>query len=261
MWPPKDDADNDGNCDDAKSNPLNNSRDVGCGEGSDRVDLPDCTPEGASQWHVRRVWALFAIACCTTTVIMVRDEPVPTKVTSQMSIPSGSIRPRRPSLTWAMVVIAVIAADLAAVRPILPLGLSPTTLDALRASLPPDFPNLGLGVMILVLEVGLFRLVSRRGVGRAFWLGFEVAGWAYVIVMVFAGTAWSLARSLFEEYVLGSQIRFPFGLGRFVLFACGLHLVISLAIACFVGILARSAWRRWGPLSCGPVLSGGPLLP
>jgi hypothetical protein len=152
-----------------------------------------------------------------------------------------------------MVVIAVIAADLAAVRPILPVGLSPTTLDALRASRPPDFPNLGLGVMILVLEVGLFRLVSRRGAGRAFWLGFEVAGWAYVIVrMVFAGTAWSLALSLFEEYVLGSQIRFLFGLGRFVLFACGLHLVISLAIALFVGILARSAWCRWGPLSCRP---------
>jgi hypothetical protein len=147
-----------------------------------------------------------------------------------------------------MVVIAVIAGNLAAVRPMLPIGLSPLMVDALRASLPIDFPNLGLGVMILVLEVGLIRLVSSRGGGRAFWLGFEIAGWAYVIVcMVFAGAAWGLARSLFEKYVLGGQIGYPSGLGRLVQFACCLHLAIALAITLFAGILARWAWRRRGP--------------
>ena len=146
-----------------------------------------------------------------------------------------------------MVVVAVIAADLAAVRPMLPIGVSPLMLDALSASLPIDFPNIGLGVMILVLEVGLFRLISNRGVDRAFWLGFEIAGWAYVIVcMVFAGAAWGLARSLFENYVLGGQIGFPSGLGRFVLWASGLHLAIALAVALFAGILGRWAWHRWG---------------
>src|SRR6476620_6132305 len=104
---------------------------------------------------------------------------------------------------WAMIAIAVIAADLAAVRRMLPIGLSPLMLDSLRAGLPLDFPNVGLGVMIVLLQVGLFRLVSRRRAGRAFWLGFEVAGWAYVIVcMVFAGAAWGFARFLFEGYVL-----------------------------------------------------------
>jgi hypothetical protein len=151
-----------------------------------------------------------------------------------------------------MVVIAVIAADLAAVRPMLPVGLSPLMLDALRASQPPDFPNLGLGVMILVLEVGLFSLASRRGAGRAFWLGFEIAGWGYVIVcMVFAGTAWSLALLLMEKYVLGSQIRYPHGLGQFVQFACGIQLAISLTIALFAGIVARLAWHRWGSSNTG----------
>ena len=145
-----------------------------------------------------------------------------------------------------MVVIAVIAADLAAVRPMLPIGISPLMEDALRASLPIDFPNIGLGVMILVLEVGLFRLVSNRGAGRAFWLGFEIAGWAYVIVcMVFAGAAWGLARSLFEKYVLGGQISFRSGLGRFFQFACCLHLAIALAVALFAGVIARLAWRRF----------------
>jgi hypothetical protein len=145
-----------------------------------------------------------------------------------------------------MAVIAVVAIDLAAVRRVLPVGLSPLMLDALRAKLAPDFRNLGLGVMIVVLEFGLFRLASRRGTARAFWLGFEVAGWAYVIAcMVFAGTAWSFACTLYEEYVLGRQISFLSGLGQFVLFACCLHLMIALAIAVSFGILAHSAWRHW----------------
>jgi hypothetical protein len=166
-----------------------------------------------------------------------------------MPNPSESISPPRHSLAWAMVVIAVIAADLAAVRSILPLGLSPLTLDSLRAGLRPDFPNLGLGVMILALEVGLLRLIARGGVPAAFWLGFEVAGWAYVMAcMVFAGTAWNLALTLFEQYVYGGQIGFLSGFGRFTLFACGLHLVMSLAIALFVGILARWIWHRRGSL-------------
>ncbi len=165
-----------------------------------------------------------------------------------MPLPSESTGPRRHSLAWAMVVIAVIAADLAAVRPVLPIGISPLMVNALRASLPLDFPNIGLGVMILLLEVGLFRLVSNRGAGRAFWLGFEIAGLAYVIVcMVFAGAAWGLARTLFEKYVLGGQISFRSGLGRFVLFACGFHLAIALTVALLAGILGCWAWRLWGP--------------
>ena len=70
-----------------------------------------------------------------------------------------------------------------------------------------------------------------------------------IVCMVFAGAAWGLARSLFEEYVLGGQIGFPSSLGRFVLFACGLHLAIALAVALFAGIIARTAWRRWGSLN------------
>jgi hypothetical protein len=85
-----------------------------------------------------------------------------------MSLSSESISPRRHSLAWAMVVIAVIAA----LRTILPLGLSPLALDALYARLAPDFLNFGLGVMILVFQVGLFRLITLGGARRAFWLGF-----------------------------------------------------------------------------------------
>ena len=95
-------------------------------------------------------------------------------------LPSESIRAREHSLGWAMAVIAVIAADLAACA-----YLS-------------SCPNFGLVVMILVLEVGLFRLASRQRQVRAFWLGFEVAGWAYVVTCsVFAWTVWRLSRSLF----------------------------------------------------------------
>ena len=129
-----------------------------------------------------------------------------------------------------MAVIAFIAADFAALRAIFP-----------------RMPNPGLVIMILVLEVGLFRMVSQRGVARMFWLGFEVAGWAYVITAeVFAWTAWRLARSLFEGYVLRRPIGLPFEMQRFILFAAGLQLLISLAVALIVGILTRSVWSRCG---------------
>ena len=99
--------------------------------------------------------------------------------------------------------------------------------------------------MILVLEIGLFRMVSRRGGERTFWLGFEVAGWSCVIACsVFARTIWWQLRALFEGYIISRPIGRPLDMGRFVLFAGGLHLLVSLAIALFAGILARSAWRR-----------------
>src|SRR4051812_7397852 len=140
-----------------------------------------------------------------------------------MSLPPASIRPRRRSLAWAMAVIMIIAADLAAMRAIFP-----------------RMPNPGLVIMVLVLEVGLFRMVSQRGAARAFWAGFEVAGWAYVITAeVFAWTAWRLACFVFEGYVLGRPIGPPFEMQRFILFAGSLQLLISLALALLAGFLTR----------------------
>jgi hypothetical protein len=161
--------------------------------------------------------------------------------------------------------IAVIAADLAALRPYFPLQISifwtsypwsvlrddreflpPNSRRLGFAMIPPNFPNLGLAMMVLVLEIGLFRLASRQGRERTFWLGFEIAGWLCVIMCsVFAQTIWWRARSVFEGYVLGRQIGRPLDMGRFVLFTGGLHFAVSLAIAVFTGILACSAWRRW----------------
>jgi hypothetical protein len=177
-----------------------------------------------------------------------------------MSPPLDSIRTRRRSLAWTMVLIAVIAADLAAMRPVFPLEISifwnsyPWSVMRERKFLPPRFPNLGLGMMILVLEIGLFRMVSRRGGERTFWLGFEVAGWACVIIgSVFARTIWWHARSLFEGQIIGREIGPPLDMGRFVLFVGGLHLLLILALAFLGGSLARAVWGRWGALSRGPI--------
>jgi hypothetical protein len=127
-----------------------------------------------------------------------------------------------------MAVIVIIAADLA----------------ALRATLP-RIPNPSIAVMILVLEVGLFRVASQHGAARAFWLGFEVVGWAYIVTCsIFSWIAWRLARSLFEGYVLRKPIGLPFEMNQFILFAGSLQLSISLAIAICAGALARSAWHR-----------------
>jgi hypothetical protein len=117
-------------------------------------------------------------------------------------------------------------------------------LAALRVTFP-RLPNFGLVIMILVLEGGLFRLASARGAPRAFWLGFEVAGWAYVLTCsVFAWTAWRLSRSVFEGYVIGKPISLPFEMNQFLVFAGVFQLIISLAIALSIGLRARSIWRR-----------------
>lgn len=174
-----------------------------------------------------------------------------------MLLSSDSIRARRHSLVWAMALIAVIAADLAALRPVFPLEISifwtSYPWSVMRETLPPHFPNLGLVILVLVLEIGLFRLVSRQGMKRTFWLGFEVAGWACVIICsVFAPAIWGQVRLLFEGCLLGREIGQPLDMGRFVLFVDGLHLLISLAIAFLVGNLGCSVLRRRGSLSSGP---------
>ena len=155
-------------------------------------------------------------------------------------LPSGSVRPRRHSVAWAMAAVAVIAIDCAALRLVFPMDFGVFHPLFVRQALP-TFPNFGLVVMVLLLEIGLCRAVSRRGVERAFWLGFEAGGWAYVIIgWVFAPTTWLITRSLFERYVLGRQIGVQADMEGFVLFAFGLHLLASLAIAVVIGVLARS---------------------
>jgi hypothetical protein len=166
-----------------------------------------------------------------------------------MSHASESTRPRRHSLAWAMAVIAVIAADFAALRPSFPLDISifwnSYPWSVIRELLPPRFPNLGLVVMVLVLEIGLFRMVWRQGGERTFWVGFQVAGWACVVASsVFAHRIWWHARALFEKRLLGREIGLPLDMGRFVLFVGGMHLLVSLGVAVLAGILARLAWRR-----------------
>jgi hypothetical protein len=162
---------------------------------------------------------------------------------------SELVRPRRHSIAWTMVAVAVIAADLAALRPALPMDLSP--FHPRFVPLIPTFPNFGLVVMVLVLEIGLFCAITHRGSTRAFLLGFEVGGWAYVLTCsVFARRTWLLTRALFEEYVLGSQIGLQSEMERFVLFAFAVHFLAAIAIALFVGFLVRAAWcHRWSSLS------------
>ena len=131
-----------------------------------------------------------------------------------------------------MAVVATVAADLAALRETLP-----------------NLPNPGLVVMILVLEVGLFRCASRRGEAGAFWVGFQISGWLYVLAAsTFAQAAWRLARDLFERHLLGRR---PIGAQsewyQFLLFAGGLQFAIGLAVALTFGLLGRAAWRRACP--------------
>lgn len=184
-----------------------------------------------------------------------------------MPLPSEATRPRSHTLAWAMALIALIAADLAALQPYLPLSISifwtsyPWSVLREPEFLPPRFPNLGIVVVILVLEIAIFRLASRRGRAQVFWLGFEVAGWAGIMTsLIFASTIWWQARLLFEGYLIGRQISHPLHMGRFVLFTGGLHLLVILTLAYACGLLSRSFWPREESDSTAPGSGGVPVI-
>ena len=138
-----------------------------------------------------------------------------------------------------LALVAVIAVDLAALRLALPMDFGP--FHPRFVSQTPTFPNCGLVVMVLVLEVGLFRAASRSGRERVFWLGFEAGGWVYVIAgLAFAQPTWLLTRSIFEGCLLRRQMSGSSEMEGFVLFAFSLHLLAALAVAFVTGFFARS---------------------
>jgi hypothetical protein len=86
--------------------------------------------------------------------------------------------PRR-SISTLMVVVAVVAIDIASLR----------AYYASRGPVPgPQWQALLLGVPLIsvCLQYGLFRLIRDRGRGRSFWFGFEVSG--SVVVCIFIST-------------------------------------------------------------------------
>ena len=127
--------------------------------------------------------------------------------------------PRVP-ISRLMAVVAVLALDFAVLRAIWP-----------------RIPDLGLVVMVGVLEITLLSPATRRAPGHTFWLAFEAAGWAYVLV-AFAWSRWVYLfdRAIFERFVLGARIGQPGQMNRFLLFAGGLNLVGSLITASLFGV-------------------------
>ncbi len=133
----------------------------------------------------------------------------------------------RVSIVESMAAVAIVAADFAALR-----AMSPTIPN----------PNPGMAAMVVVLEVGLFRVARRRGRSRAFWVGFEVAGWVYVLAhMAWCRPIWRRSRSLYEAYVLGVPITSSDQGFRFILSAGALQLALSTAFALLIGLACRAA--------------------
>ena len=134
--------------------------------------------------------------------------------------------PRVP-IARLMAIVAILALDFA----------------ALRATLP-RIPNLGLVVMVVVLEVVLLSPATRRAPGRSFWLGFQAVGWAYVLAgFAWNRPLWAFDRSLFEGSILGAKITQPGDMNRFLLLAGVWHLVGSLAAALLGGLVASQVAR------------------
>lgn len=125
-----------------------------------------------------------------------------------------------------MVVVALLAVDLA----------------ALRATLP-ALPNPGLVVMVGILQA----LLVLPGAGRPGRLGFQAAGWAWVVAGFAAGRpAWMLTRAAFEMGILGERIARPAEMNQLLLFATAFHLALALVVASLGAWLARWLVARSG---------------
>lgn len=77
--------------------------------------------------------------------------------------------PARRSIATLMIVVAVVAIDIASVR----------AYYASRGPVPtPEWRALLVGVPLIsfCLQYGLFRLIRNQGRGRSFWVGFELFG-------------------------------------------------------------------------------------
>jgi len=149
------------------------------------------------------------------------------------------------SLSKSMAVVALAAADFAALRSFLPI-----------------MPNPGMVVMVLILEVGLFLVVARRGASRAFWVAFEVAGWVYVLAhWTWALPIWKWSRSVYEARVVGRPITVSNDGFRMILAAGAFQLTLCLLASLACGLAARAVSRRWSGARIssrpGPPAPGG----
>jgi hypothetical protein len=130
-------------------------------------------------------------------------------------------------LSTLMLALAMIAVDCAALRLTLPL-----------------IPNPGLTVILLVLQIGVFATIRSTGSDRAWWLGFEAVGWAYLLICFpVQALSWGLPRFFFER-IIGRTIASPTDTLLVIGFAGLVHLVVGLGL-CLAG--ARFAQSRWAP--------------
>ncbi|WZO99614.1 hypothetical protein EP7_001221 [Isosphaeraceae bacterium EP7] len=139
---------------------------------------------------------------------------------------------RRTSLVRSMILIAIFAADMAFLRSI-----------EVRA-----LPDPGIMVMVIVLEVGLWRKTARRARIVPEWVGFQLAGWAYVAVLViYARPIRLLSAQFFLRVILGSPV-FMDNRQRWAFFAIswGGQLAIALSLAMLGGFIAGRLWELIG---------------
>ncbi len=125
-----------------------------------------------------------------------------------------------------MFLVAILAADFAALSQAFP-----------------RIPNPGLVLMVLILEVGLFHAISRRGPARFFWIGFESVGWVYVLTcFAFDVPLWRFTHDHFKTYFQTSPIFSSADRWLFILYASVVQFVLALTGAIIGGFLGR-AWK------------------
>jgi hypothetical protein len=145
------------------------------------------------------------------------------------TLESGSIRGI--SLIRSMALVAIIAVDFAAV-----------------SSMGRMHPNPGIALMVVVLEVGLWRVTARAAEIGPEWMGFQFLGWAYVLFhMSLARPIWQWSSRFFLKTILGSTV-FMTQNQRWVYlaFASCVQLAIALSLAMLGGAVAGRIVRLRG---------------
>ena len=156
------------------------------------------------------------------------------------------------SLVQSMALVALIGADLAALR------AGGKTL-----------PNPGLALMVVALELMLIRAIAHREKIRAEWIGFQVAGWAYVLVhWAFARSIWRWSGRFYLWAILDSPVfNTPRERWDYLLFTSCVHLVFATSFAFVGAVVARRvggetrAGAALGPSWKGPGSRGNAELP
>jgi hypothetical protein len=148
------------------------------------------------------------------------------------------LMPRAP-WDWLLAGLVVLAGD------VIMLRAATRIADPIPSSIAPRLINPGLVAAVVLLEISLFLAASRRGLPRAFWLGFLILGCSYVLFYFGYYDPESKMTDSFSfiRMMMGSarsdRVRASWVIG----FIGVLDFSLTVIVSCVGGFLGRRLWQ------------------